>query len=257
MEKPPIESERESVESEANTRPSGVIRRRSKEASKFDHRNDNIDTLQPAPEIAGSEEQYYTEGWRLFLILFSLLLSLFCQALDDTIIATAIPRIADDFKHLDDVGWYGSAYLLTNAAFQLFYGKLYQILPLRWVFLCALLLFEVGSLIAGVAPTSQTLIAGRAVAGTGAAGITSGALNIMAHVTPITQRPLFMSLIGAVYGVASTVGPILGGTSRKGLHGGGVSMLICLLVFSRPLLFFLHSNAFRPVPKGLVSPSKW
>ncbi|KAI0908462.1 MFS general substrate transporter [Ustulina deusta] len=163
--------------------------------------------------MAGSEgeEQYLAQGWKLFLILSSLMLSVFCQALDDTIIATAIPRITDDFKRLDDVGWYGSAYLLTNASFQLFYGKLYQILPLRLVFLGALLLFEIGSLIVGVAPTSAVLIAGRAIAGTGAAGITSGALNIIAHVTPIRRRPLFVSLIGAIYGVASAIGPILGG----------------------------------------------
>ncbi|KAI3332673.1 MFS general substrate transporter [Ustulina deusta] len=163
--------------------------------------------------MAGSEGegQYHAQGWKLFLILSSLMLSVFCQALDDTIIATAIPRITDDFKRLDDVGGYGSAYLLTNASFQLFYGKLYQILPLRLVFLGALLLFEIGSLIAGVAPTSAVLIAGRAIAGTGAAGITSGALNIIAHVTPIRRRPLFVSLIGAIYGVASAIGPILGG----------------------------------------------
>lgn len=193
--------------------------------------------------MAEPEKQYYAQGWRLFLILSSLLLSLFCQALDDTIIATAIPRITDDFKRLDDVGWYGSAYLLTNAAFQLFYGKLYQILPLRWVFLWSLLLFEVGSLIAGVAPTSPVLIVGRAIAGTGAAGITSGALNIMAHITPIHRRPLFVSLIGAVYGFASVIGPIIGGAFAErvtwrwnfylNLPIGGVAAIVLLLALNR------------------------
>ena len=192
--------------------PVGDSQGDSKESSHSDHDQRN----QPSDrhsviQTSESEEQYHAQGWRLFLILSSLLLSIFCQALDDTIIATAIPRITDDFQRLDDVGWYGSAYLLTNAAFQLFYGKLYQILPLRWVFLWALLLFEVGSLIAGIAPTSMVLIAGRAVAGTGAAGITSGALNIMAHTTPIHRRALFVSLIGAVYGVADVIGPIVGG----------------------------------------------
>jgi hypothetical protein len=130
------------------------------------------------------EEQFYSTGLRLFLVLTSLLLSIFCEALDETIIATAIPRITGYFHRLTQVGWYGSAYLLTNCAFQLFYGKLYRIFPLRWVFMTALFVFELGSLVSAVAPTSETLIAGRAIAGLGAAGMTSGALNIMAHTTP-------------------------------------------------------------------------
>ncbi|KAI1773032.1 MFS general substrate transporter [Hypoxylon cercidicola] len=197
----------------------------------------------PETPPAEPEEQEYAQGWRLFLILSALLLSIFCQALDDTIIATAIPRITDDFKRLDDAGWYGSAYLLTNAAFQLFYGKLYQILPLRLVFLCALLLFEAGSLVAALAPTSAVLIAGRAIAGTGAAGITSGALNIIAHTTPVHRRPFFVSLIGAVYGVASAIGPILGGALAEkvtwrwnfylNLPIGGATAIVLLLVLRR------------------------
>jgi len=69
------------------------------------------------------EDKFYAKGWRLFFILTALLVSVFCEAVDETIIATAIPRITDHFHRLDDVGWYGSAYLLTNAAFQLFFGK--------------------------------------------------------------------------------------------------------------------------------------
>ncbi|KAL1884584.1 hypothetical protein Plec18167_002174 [Paecilomyces lecythidis] len=158
-----------------------------------------------------NEEKFYTTGIRLFFLLTALLVSVFCEALDETIIATAIPRISDYFNILTDVGWYGSAYLLTDCAFQLFFGKLYQILPLRWVFMSSLFLFEVGSLVSAIAPTSRALIVGRAFAGLGAAGLTSGALNIMAHTTPVRWRPLFTSLIGAVYGIASVAGPLIGG----------------------------------------------
>ena len=72
----------------------------------------------------------FTTGWRLALVLSALLTGVFCIALDETIIATAIPAITEDFHQLNDVGSYGSGYLLTICAFQLFYGKLYNILSI-------------------------------------------------------------------------------------------------------------------------------
>lgn len=128
---------------------------------------------------------------------------------DNTIIATAIPKITDQFKALNDVGWYGSAYLLTTCATQLIYGKLYTFYSIKWVYLIALFIFEVGSLICGVAPNSMALIIGRAIAGVGAAGIFSGAMLIIASTVPLRQRPTFMGFIGAVYGVASVAGPLV------------------------------------------------
>lgn len=102
----------------------------------------------------------YPTGLKLAVIMFGLCLSVFCVALDNTIIATAIPRITDDFHALQDVGWYGSAYLLTTCAFQLFYGKLYSRFNIKLVFLTALFIFEAGSLICGTAPNSIALIVG-------------------------------------------------------------------------------------------------
>ena len=125
------------------------------------------------------------------------------MALDNTIIATAIPRITDQFKALNDVGWYGSAYLLTTCAFQLIFGKFYTFYSIKWVYLFALFIFEVGSLICGVAPNSVTLIVGRAIAGVGSAGIFSGAVLIVSSSVPLRQRPTYMGILGAMYGIAS------------------------------------------------------
>lgn len=111
------------------------------------------------PASTSSDPQYPT-GLKLGIIIFGLCLAVFCVALDGTIIATAIPRITDDFHALQDVGWYGSAYLLTTCAFQLFYGKLYSRFNIKVVFLAALLIFEVGSLICGLAPNTVALIVG-------------------------------------------------------------------------------------------------
>ena len=78
---------------------------------------------------------------------------------------------------MTDIGWYGSAYLLTTCAFQLLFGKLYTFYSVRGVFLTTVFLFEVGSAICGAAPNSVVFIVGRAIAGSGAAGIFSGVVR--------------------------------------------------------------------------------
>lgn len=74
-------------------------------------------------ELDGEDEAVYPSGLKLAIISLALCLSVFLVALDNTIIATAIPKITDQFNSLQDVGWYGSAYLLTTCALQLFFGK--------------------------------------------------------------------------------------------------------------------------------------
>ncbi|KAK3319952.1 major facilitator superfamily domain-containing protein [Cercophora scortea] len=153
----------------------------------------------------------YPTGLKLFLICFALCLSVFLVALDNSIIATAIPKITNDFKSLPDVGWYGSAYLLTTSSLQLLMGKFYTFFSIKYVFLTAVAIFELGSLICGVSQNSVTLIVGRAVAGVGAAAIFSGALIILAYSVPLARRPMFTGLIASMYGIASVSGPLLGG----------------------------------------------
>ncbi|RYP81618.1 hypothetical protein DL769_001919 [Monosporascus sp. CRB-8-3] len=133
------------------------------------------------------------------------------MALDQSIIATAIPKITDEFDSLGDVGWYGSAYLLTTAGLQLQFGKFYTFLNVKWVFLTAICLFELGSLICGVSQNSVTLIVGRAIAGVGAAGMFSGGLLILAKSLPLAKRPIYIGFISSMYGIASVAGPLLGG----------------------------------------------
>lgn len=148
---------------------------------------------------------------KLLLINLASCVAVLCVALDNTIIATAIPRITDEFKALEDVGWYGSSYLLTTCAFQLLFGKFYGNFNVKWVFLIALALFELGSLICGAAPNSVALIVGRAIAGLGSAGIFSGAQIICAYTVPLEKRAVYTGLIGGTYGLASVIGPLLGG----------------------------------------------
>ncbi|EKG16366.1 Major facilitator superfamily, partial [Macrophomina phaseolina MS6] len=128
-----------------------------------------------------------------------------------TIVATAIPRITDQFRRLQDVGWYGSAFFLTLAVFQSFWGKAYKYFPLKSTFFVAVTLFEVGSLVCAASPNSNALIVGRAITGWGGAGITGGCYVIIAYVSPPSKMPTYVGLIGAVFSLASVAGPLLGG----------------------------------------------
>jgi MFS family permease len=92
---------------------------------------------------------------------------------------------------------YGSAYFLTACAFQLFFGKLYTFFSIKWVFLIVLGIFELGSLICAVAPTSEALIIGRAIAGIGSSGVFTGALLIIAHSVPLAKRSLYTAAIAS------------------------------------------------------------
>lgn len=95
----------------------------------------------------------------------------YCRRQDQTILATAAPVISDDFHTTTDLGWWSNAYLLSLSSFQLSYGKLYSVFSINIVYLVAVAIFEVGSLVCTIAPTATALAIGRAVAGLGAAGI--------------------------------------------------------------------------------------
>lgn len=153
----------------------------------------------------------YPSRRRIVLIIAALDLVFFLAALDRTIIATAIPSITDSFHSLADVGWYGSAYMVTECSFQLLFGRLYTFHPDKVIILMAIGLFLVGSLICGAAPNSIVLIFGRAVAGLGSAGIFSGAVVIVTSIVPLHKRPALQGMIGAIFGIASVAGPLLGG----------------------------------------------
>lgn len=186
---------------------------------------------------------------KVIVIMACLVTVLFLVALDRLIIGVAIPKITDEFHSLGDVGWYASSYLLTSCAFMLLLGRVYAFYNPKTVYLCSLVVFEIGSAVCGAAQNSNMLIVGRALAGLGNAGLFQGAVIIIVYIIPLHKRPQYMGLLGMVFGIASAVGPLLGGAFTDGpgwrwcfyinLPFGGVVLLA--------LVYFLH------IPEDMVN----
>ena len=128
-----------------------------------------------------------------------------------SIIGTAIPKITDEFKSLDDVSWYGSAFMMTTGGCQAAWGKAYKYFDLKITLIVAVFFFELGSLVCAVAPNSVALIVGRALAGVGAAGIGSGTFTTVGIAAEPKLRSTLLGLMGVSYGIASVLGPLVGG----------------------------------------------
>ncbi|KAI1212165.1 MFS general substrate transporter [Annulohypoxylon truncatum] len=189
-------------------------------------------------------------GLRFALVMLSAFLAMFLVSLNKLIISTAIPQITDTFDSKDDIGWYGTAYLLTNCSFQLVFGKLYKFLLVKITFLPSLLLFEAGSALGGAAPSSIAFIFGRVIAGLGAGGVLPSVMVIIVYTVPLQKRPKYQGVFGAVFGVASLLGPTVGGAFTTNVTwrwcfyinlpiGGAVMVLVFLLLHSVSFLLLI------------------
>ncbi|KAE8369130.1 major facilitator superfamily domain-containing protein [Aspergillus caelatus] len=195
------------------------------------------------PERA-SENLYQPRTLKFWLIISCNLLSLFVVTLDRTIVSTAIPRITDEFDSLGDIGWYGSAFLLTGATSQLLYGRIYRAYDMKRVFLLSIVVFEIGSAICGATPNSGAFIAGRAIAGLASAGVFSGCMLIIIPMIPLHKRPMFQGMFGGVFGVSSVMGPLVGGAFTSSvtwrwcfyinLPIGAVTLILLFLIWDPP-----------------------
>lgn len=155
---------------------------------------------------------------RQVLIVFSgLMLGMLLAALDQTIVATALPTIVGDLGGLEHLSWVITAYLLTSTTSTPIYGKLSDFYGRRTMFQIAIVLFVVGSMLAGLSQSMVQLIAFRGLQGLGAGGLISMAQAIIGDILPPRERGRYQGYIGSVFALASVAGPLLGGVFTDNL----------------------------------------
>ncbi|KAK8043768.1 MFS general substrate transporter [Apiospora phragmitis] len=189
------------------------------------------DSIDPANEVRGT---------KLLLIHTALCLCTFLVGLDFNLLAVAIPNITAEFNSIQDVGWYGAAFQLALCSTQSLAGKLYVLFPKKLVYLLFLFIFEIGSLLCALAPSSQALIVGRTITGLGASGIFAGGLTILTTIVPLHKRSIFTGTINSTFALASIVGPVLGGALTEyvtwrwcfyiNLPIGGFAGIVCAML---------------------------
>lgn len=145
------------------------------------------------------------------LITMGVMMSLFMASMESTVIATAMPGIVRDLGDIESFSWVFAIYMLTSTTAGPIFGRLSDLFGRRPVYMVAIAIFSLGSLLCGLATTMPMLIAARALQGLGAGGLLPLAFIIVGDIFTLDQRAKVQGLFSGVWGISSVIGPLIGG----------------------------------------------
>jgi len=152
----------------------------------------------------------------ILLIFAGLILTMLLSSLDQSMFSTALPTIVGELNGVDRMLWVTTAYILASTIMLPIYGKLSDLIGRKGLFIAAISLFVLGSIIGGMAQDMNILIVGRAVQGLGGGGLMILSQAIIADVVPARERGRYMGIMGGVFAISSVAGPLLGGWFTEG-----------------------------------------
>ncbi|KLJ06336.1 hypothetical protein EMPG_10268 [Blastomyces silverae] len=180
-------------------------------------------------------------GISWFLVVASTLSCIFLYAIDNTITANVIPVIAADFQNTDKLAWLSVGFMIGGVAAVLPFGKLYGLFDVKLLYILSVVLFQGGSALCGGAPNIDAFIIGRVIAGAGGNGMYLGVMNILSINTNDKERPMYLGLVGLVFGTGTVVGPLIGGgfAESTATWRWGFYINLCVGALFAPVYLFL------------------